>query len=71
MHYNVSLAQLVDCQTVDLEVPGSNPGLGEFVFLIPFNDEMNQMVKDKAKAKNKNNNSSNFLVFGRWPQTKM
>ena len=29
---------------------------------------MNQMVKDKN---NKNNNSSNSLVFGRRPQTKM
>ena len=28
---------------------------------------MNQMVKNK----NKDNNSSNSLVFGRWPQTKI
>ena len=30
---------------------------------------MNQMVKDKDKD-NKDNNSSNSLVFGRWPRTK-
>ena len=30
---NVSLAQLVQCQTVDLEVPGLSPGLGEFLSL--------------------------------------
>ena len=27
--------------------------------------------KKKNKNKNKNNNSSNCLVFGGWPQTKM
>ena len=31
---------------------------------------MNQMVKNNNKDKD-NNNSSNSLVFGRWPQTKM
>ena len=31
---------------------------------------MNQMVKNN-KDKNKNNNSSNSVVFGQWPQTKM
>ena len=30
---NVSIAQLVECQTVDLEVPGSNPDWGEFFSL--------------------------------------
>ena len=32
---------------------------------------MNQMVKDKEKDNNNNNKSSNSLVFGRWPQTKI
>ena len=33
LNNNVSLAQLVECQTVDLEVPGSNPVWGEFFSL--------------------------------------
>ena len=45
---------------MDLEVPGLNPGWGEFFSL---NEEMNQM-ENKYK-KNNNNNSSNSLVFGR------
>ena len=36
-----------------------------FFTLISFNEEMNQKVKNKN-----NNNSSNYLVFGLWPETK-
>ena len=42
--------------------------LGSFFFsYIPFNEEMNQKVKNK----NNKNKSSNSLVFGQWPQTKI
>ena len=36
-----------------------------------FYEERNQMVNKKNKKKNNKNYSSNSLVFGGWPQTKM
>ena len=45
--------------------------LGRIFFTsIPYNEEMNQMVKNKDNNNN-NYNSSNSLVFGWWPQTKI
>ena len=62
---NASLAQLVECQTVDLNVPGSNLGWGEFFPLKLF------LMRKWAKLeKNNKDNSNNSLVFGRRPQTK-
>ena len=47
---------MVDCQTVDLEVPGLNPGWGEF-FSLKF---LLMNHKENKKNNNKeNNNSSN------------
>ena len=51
---------------VVLNNPCPIPSQGDF-FHLNFFKEMNQMVEDN---KNKNN-SSNSLVFGRWPQTKI
>ena len=58
------------CLAVGLKDP-SFPGR-EFS-KISFEDEMNQMEKNKDNKKNNNynNNSSNSLVFGRWLQTKI
>ena len=70
IYNNFSIAQLVEGQTGVLEVPGSNSSLGDF-FSLPFNEEMNPMVKNNKKNNsNNNNNSRNSLVFDRWPQTK-
>ena len=56
------------CLAENLKDPDSIPSQGDFFSpLISYKEEMNQMVKDN----NKKNNSSNFLVFGGWPQTKI
>ena len=44
---------------------GSSPRPGN-IFSIDLKEELNEM-----KNKNDNKNSSNSLVFGRWPQTKI
>ena len=50
IYNNFSIAQLVEGQTGVLEVPGSNSSLGDF-FSLPFNEEMNPMVKNNKKNK--------------------
>ena len=57
-----TVAQLIEQLTHYLEVVGSSPTPGN-IFSIYLNEELNQM-------ENNNKNSSNSLVFGRWPQTK-
>ena len=61
----VTVAQLIERLAGELKDPISYHGLGEF-FSLEFilNEEMNQMVQNK-------NNTSNSLVFDRWPQTKI
>ena len=59
---NGSVDQLVERLTGVLKVPGTNPSKGEYFSLkLSFKEEMRQ--------KEKRNNSSNSLVFGRWPHT--
>jgi len=55
---------LIELWTHYLEEVGSSPRPRN-MFSIFLNEELNQM-----ENKNNNKNSSNSLVFSRWPQTK-
>ena len=58
---------MVEWQSADQEVRGLNSRSAK-IFSIYLNEELNHQKVDK---KNKNKNSSNFLVFDRWPQTQI